>query len=483
MSTLRQWPRLLLGALALATLVGFFAFPTYTTYDSLYSLLWGRELLHGELPSFQVYRAPTEHPLAIAFGALLSLLGNAGDRVMIAATLASFVALAAGMYRLAAAAFTPLVGVVAALLVVTRFDFAFLAVRGYLDIPYLALVVWAAALEAEARAGGGPGRHRGVGVLVLLGLAGLMRPEGWLLAGLYWLWLAVDRRATWGRRLWTAGLAAAGPAIWALVDLAVTGDPLFSLHSTSSLAEDLGRAKGLASVPYATWAFLVSLDKFPVLVAGIVGLGLALLVAPRRLGMPLVLLLVGLATFGLVGVAGLSIIQRYLLVPSLMVMVFAAVTIGGATMLEPGRWRTAWAALAAVFVLFGLIFTVTHLSFGRFESELAFRDESHQDLRKVLGDPRVRAGLRCGPVSVPNHKLVPDVRWMAGLGRDEVIARSDPAARRRQRRGVAIYVLGRYALFRQALVTAADDPLQSVPLPGFERVVTSRHYSAYVRCG
>jgi hypothetical protein len=475
MPTARQWPRLLLGALALATIVGFFVYPTYTTYDSLYSLLWGREVLHGQLPTFEAYRAPTEHPLAIALGALLSLLGEPGDRTMIALTLASFVALAAGMYRLAAAAFTPLVGVIAGLLVVTRFDFAFLAARGYIDIPYLAFVVWAAALETERR-------RRGVPVLVLLGLAGLMRPEGWLLAGLYWLWLAVDRRASWGRRIWTALLAAAGPVIWAAVDGAVTGDPLYSLHATSSLAEDLGRAKGLSSVPHATWAFLVSLDKFPILLAGIVGLALALWFVPRRLGPPLLLLLIGLGTFGLVGVAGLSIIQRYLLVPSLMVMIFAAVTLGGWTMLERGRLRTAWTVLAGGFVLFGAIFTVTHVSFGRFDSELRFRNEYHDDLARVLDDPRVRAGMRCGPVSVPNHKLIPDVRWLAHLGQDAVVARSDPRAAQRLDRGVAIYVVGRFGLFRQAFVTDADDPLDQVPLPGFERVATSRHYGVYVRC-
>ena len=53
---------------------------------------------------------------------------------------------------------------VAALLLLSRFDFAFLAVRGYIDIPYLALVVWAVALEA-----GRP--RRGLPVFALLVLA------------------------------------------------------------------------------------------------------------------------------------------------------------------------------------------------------------------------------------------------------------------------------------------------------------------------
>ena len=38
----------------------------------------------------------------------------------------------------------------------TRFDFPFLAARGYIDIPYLAFVVWAAALEAERPRRGTP---------------------------------------------------------------------------------------------------------------------------------------------------------------------------------------------------------------------------------------------------------------------------------------------------------------------------------------
>jgi hypothetical protein len=85
-------------------------------------------------------------------------------------------------------------------------------------------------------------------------------------------------------------------------------------------------------------------------------------------------------------------------------------------------------------------------------------------------------------VSVPNHKLIPDVRWLADLGADRVIARSDPAEARRADRGVAIYVLGRYALFRQAWVSDADDPLDQVPRPGFERVAVTPTYAAYVRC-
>src|SRR5690242_21619968 len=44
-------------------------------------------------PDFQVYRGPTEHPLAIAFGALCSTFGQGGARLVVLGSIASFVAL------------------------------------------------------------------------------------------------------------------------------------------------------------------------------------------------------------------------------------------------------------------------------------------------------------------------------------------------------------------------------------------------------
>ena len=91
-----NWPAILLGALILATIAGTLVYPTYSNYDSTYSLIWGRELLNGDLPSFDAYRAPTQHPLAVVFGAVMALFGYWGDRLLVFATLASFVVLVAG---------------------------------------------------------------------------------------------------------------------------------------------------------------------------------------------------------------------------------------------------------------------------------------------------------------------------------------------------------------------------------------------------
>jgi len=477
------WPALALLALAIATFVGFLVYPTYPNYDSYYSLLWGREVLHGHLPSFDEYRSPTEHPLAVLFGAVLSLLGRGGDRVMVFCTEASFVVLCAGIYRLARQAFTPLVGLAAAGILCTRFDFPFLAARAYIDIPYLAFVVWAAAFEL------GKPRRGGV-VWVLLACAGLLRPEAWIIIGLYFLWMCSgeigpghdsrERLIRWARY---AAWAAVGPVVWVLVDFVATGHPFFSLQHTTGLAEELGRTKGLSEVPTATRKFFLNLAKAPVLYAGIAGFVAAVWLAPRRAVMPGALWLIGTGTFGLVGVAGLSVIDRYLLVPTLMVMVFAAVALAGWTMLREGLLiRRVWAVAAAAIVIYGVAFTATRVNFHNFDAELTLRGNSHRSLVELLDQPAVRVARRCGPVSTPNHKLVPDTRWILGATAGQVLARADPDAKARVAEGVSLFVVDRGALLRQALVADTDDPFDNVPLPDFRRLAFTDYYAAYVRC-
>jgi hypothetical protein len=476
------WARVGFAAVCLAAAIGAFVYPTYPIYDSVYSLLWGREALHLDPLTFEVYRAPTEHPLSIAFGALLTPLGQHAERVLVLATIASFLAIVAGIYRLGRVAFTPLVGAAAAALLLSRFNLSFLAVRGYVDIPYMAVVVWAAVLEVEHR-------RRGTPVLLLLLAAGLMRPEAWIISGLYFLWCAWP--ATWARRALYAGLTAAGPLIWAGLDYLETGDPLFSLHSTSGLAAALGRNTGIGSVPGSLWTFLVRLDKTPLLIGAVAGLVLALWLVPRRVVIPLALLVVGLGTFALIGAAGLSVIDRYLLLPALMVLVFCAVALAGWTMLEPGGLiRRAWALGALALTVYGVLAAATTISVQSLRTELGFRGDSHVALAAILAKPAVRAGLRCGPLSLPNRKLVPDARWILQRGSAGVVDRSQalalqatgrPALMKTIQHGVALYPTG-LAVARQALVDANDNPAEQVPMPNFVRVATTQYYGAYVNC-
>ena len=464
--------RVAFGVLCLAFAVGFFVYPTYPNYDSYYSLLWGQEVLDLTKPGFEGFRVPTEHPLAIAAGAVLSLFGESGDRLWIAVIFATYLWLIWGVYRLGQVSFTPLVGGVAAVLVLTRFDFGFLAARGYIDIPYMALVMWAAVLEARQP-------RRGAPVLLLLAAAGMLRPEAWVLAGLYWLWVA--RKASWRQRFVYAALAALGPLVWTATDFIVTGDPLFSLLYTSGSAEDLGRQRSLSELPTAIPGFLNLIVKLPILLAAAGGMVLAVALSPRRALVPLALFASGIGTFVLIGIAGASVIERYLAIAAVALLVFAGVFLGGFTMLQPGRARTWWMAGSAALVIAGIVFTATQVRLDYFDSELTFRGAAHDDLVRVLESPAVQEGLRCGPLSVPNHKLVPDSRWILGAPAGRVIPRADPDERR-PRRGVALVVTSRFAVFKHAWSNDTDSPLIQSPPAGWPRVATGDFYAAYARC-
>jgi hypothetical protein len=359
---------------------------------------------------------------------------------------------------------------------VTRFDFPSLAVRGYIDIPFMATVVWAGALEASRP-------RRGTIVFALLAAAGLMRPEAWLLAGLYFLWMSWD--ATWAERFRYAALAAIGPVLWALTDFVVTGDPLFSLNSTQDLAEELRRQKSGSVVLEALPQFLRATVKTPVYFAGLAGIAIALWKFPLRFVIPGILFLVGSGAFVASGIAGLSVIVRYLMVPSVMLCLFAGVTLGGFTMLRRGtRLRRAWAIGAAVALVLGLGYTsINPPSLKRFDSELTFRGDVGRSLRSLLTTPAVEESLRCGAVSVPTHKLIPDTRWILDLGESDVVARSDPSesAQRKARYGLAVFPIGRRNILRTGFAVRTDTTTQ-VPGRGFRRIAVDRYFAAYVRC-
>ena len=88
---------------------------------------------------------------------------------------------------------------------------------------------------------------------------------------------------------------------------------------------------------------------------------------------------------------------------------------------------------AVAIVVVGVAYTATHLNLSRFDNELRFRGQAHDDLTAVLSDPKVQAGLRCGPLTGPNHKIVPDSRWIASLGDGQVGARARELPRRPRR--------------------------------------------------
>lgn len=494
MTTPRSEHLAVLGLAAAAVLAALLV-PTYPNYDSFYALVWGRELLDGSLPSFEAYATPTQHPLWNVVCALLgAVFGDDADRAVVVVCAVGHVLLCWGVYRLGAAVANRAVGAVAAVLVGSSFAFLLFAARGYVDVPFLALVVWAGAIEAaRSRAGrpspppgGGEDRRPVTVAMGLLALAGLLRPEAWVLAGLLWLWHAAAARSP--RPGLLAGVLVA-PVLWVLSDLAVTGDPLYSLNATSALAEALGRDRGIGGVPRSFVSFLSDTARPPVAAAAILGALLAWR-ARGALGLRSVHVLValfgaGAVTFVGVGVAGLSILPRYLTVPVVAMCLLAALALAGWTLLEPRHpRRRPWMVASAAAAVAGLavMAAVKADAPSRFATELRYLRAVHDDLETILAEPAVSRARACGPVSLPNYRLTPDTRWVLDAGEHDVAARSDP---RREddvaAGGVALVVVGEKNVRR---IGRADGTPRTTNRPpaGFVQAAANRTFTAYTRC-
>lgn len=459
------------GALALAAVLAWALSRSYPNYDAYFHLDWGRQVLRGHAPSFTAYAAPTEHPLYVAVAALCSLPGRFGERVLVLLTMLSWVALVWGTFRLGRFAFGWAPGLAAALILASSFAFLLDAVKAFVDMPFVTLVVWAGVLAAA------PGPPR-VAVLVLVGLAGLLRPEAWLLALLWWAWST--RGAPARERLALAALALAAPALWALVDLAVTGDPLYSVHSTSALAGALGRISPPVELPGKLVRFLSSAVRPPVAALSVVGALLAWRrLGPRRIAVPLVLLATGVLAFFGLGLMGQPVQPRYLTVPAAALCLFAGYALFGWVGLarEDGA-RRRWSRLAAVGVVVGVAFLVLAIpKLGRFLGEVRFVRDSHDQLLSLVTDPAVGAARPCGPITFPTYRLVPDARWLLDVPDGDAVARSDPA---RRVGGPVVIVSGRKAVERFGLA-AGVDPSTNIHPRGSRAVARAGPLSAYVR--
>ena len=187
MARIRFAAGVLVGAVALRLMAG----PGLVNYDTLYALVWGRELAHGSAPDLEVAIAPTPHPLADLAAIVLSPLsswqidGLHGEPAALAVVAIAYVSLALlgwVVFALGREWFNTATGVLATVIVLTRVPVLDFGARAYVDIPFLVLVLGALLVETRSPRSGAP-------VLGLLALAGLLRPEAWLFSAFYLCWL------------------------------------------------------------------------------------------------------------------------------------------------------------------------------------------------------------------------------------------------------------------------------------------------------
>lgn len=408
----------LVAAPGLLALAAYVVFGGYVTTDPAFSLVWGREIAHGHLPEF--VPGPTPHPLSNALGAIFSLWSAHSEAAVLATSYLGLALIIGSVALIAEHAAGLAAGVVAALLVVTREPVVAATGGGYLDIPYTALVLCAIAVEVRRPKAGTP-------VLVLLAVAGLLRPEAWFLAAMYWLWI-LDRTDV-RSAVRSAVLVAIPVVIWLLADELVTGDALFSLHGTTEAANTVALYRhgpeALLDLPGA----LRSTAKPAVLLGAVIGL--ALLFWQRRpvaLAMLAIGCAVAVATL-LPVLAGTLLNPRYLLVLVGLICALAGAAVGGA-LSAPPRPKP-WAIGSAVAGLAILVTAPAQVDALRgFRDGVAGTNRSRHAVKSL-----VTRDLPCGPLIVPNGRLVP----FAAIWRDADRSAILPAGTGTGPRGTYVY--------------------------------------------
>jgi hypothetical protein len=393
----------------------------FVGYDTGYALIWGRDLIEGRVPDYEIRGAPTPHPLATAVAALASALGDGAVPALAVVWAVCFAALGVAAFKLGDELFSAPVGVVFAALVLTRDIFVDGVHQALAEVPFLALVMWALVLEARQSRRGSP-------VLVLLALAGLLRPEGWLLAGAYFAYLlpALDRPG----RLRALALTLAAPLVWALTDLLVTGDPLHSLHHTQSGAERLARPREVDVALRAVPEYLEDILQAPVVWAGLAGCAAAIYLLYERALLPAAVLGIGLLGFLVLGVAEVPLLPRYYYVPASMLALFCGVAVFGWLNLPRGSAaRRVWMAAGGVIAV-ALIASAPEQRRVLTEVHAVARERKRLDeeLRDFVRRPETWAWVEsCQPLHVVDGRMVPVLIYsLDSQSRIPVIRPSDP---------------------------------------------------------
>lgn len=369
-----------------AVAIGLIGGHSLPDYDATFALVWGRDIAHGNAPDYSLPFRPAGHPLTTLVALIGTPLGRGG-----AAELLRWVALVgagafvASVFRLGQVLFGTAAGVVAAVLLATRSSLWGFSELVYLDAWAAAFVVWAAVLEARTP-------RRGPAVFVLLALAGLLRPEVWLFAGAYWVWIAIGSPA---RALRLLPLAVLAPLLWAAWDLVTVHSFLGSVNTKEGLptANSTG-GHGIGRAPRSLVRFIGGFARPPEVIAAAVGLALAWRAARRRVALPVVIGAVNVLTFVLVAQRGGPLEQRYLLVAAGMVVLFAGYAIAAATP------RAAGLVLAVACIAYAPV------DIGRIidlRDQVSVSDAVYSDLRDRVESPDARCALR-------DHVHVPDVR-------------------------------------------------------------------------
>jgi hypothetical protein len=378
------------------------------------------------VPDYTLPFRPAGHPLTTFVALVGQPLGRDGAAEFLRwVALVGAGAFVASVFRLGQTLFGTLAGAVAAVLLATRSPLWGFSELAFMDAWAAAFVVWAGVLEARSP-------WRGAPVFVLLGVAGLLRPEVWLFAAAYWLWIAIDSRS---RALRMIPLAALGPLLWIAWDLITAGSFLASVGTAEGLpvATSSG-GHGLGRAPSALVRYIGGFVRPPEVVAAVVGGLLVLRADWRRSLIPVALFVLNVLAFAIVAERNGPIEQRYLLVASAALLLFAGYAIAqvwdraaAARSAASASPADADVGAARVARIAGIVVAVACIAYAPIDigrlidvrDQVRVSDRVYSDLRDVVQDPATRCTLS-DHVHVDDVRLRPFVAYWGAIEEDRI---------------------------------------------------------------
>ena len=484
---------------AAVTAVLLLLFPLgFPNYDTIYALVWGRELAHGVSPDYGAALPPTPHPLTDLIGLVSTPLGDGAITVIMVIAYASLGLIGWLVYWLGTHWFDRWIGAVAAAIVLTRAPFLSNGLRAYVDLPYIALCLGALALEARRPRCGWP-------VLALLVPAGLLRPEAWLfslayLAYLVWPQLRgpsergmpLERADTQsaglirpalvrarGIPLSLVTLALAAPLIWALFDWITTGSPTYSFTGTRETVETLERQTGPVDLVLYGPRRLGEVLQWPGMIGAAGGLALGLALMRRRSALGAAAAALALAAFAVLACGGLAILPRYTMLAAAVLAIFVALALLGWRLLERGDpWRRRWQLFAAVVALMFVVWAPNQWDLdSRVDTDLTNQARIERDLTDLV-DAGAFEPL-CGEVAVPNHRAVPRLAFGLDVKPTRIVSASEEGV---PDRGYFVAPASDFVIHNFILDPNDPTDLSLDPPPSFTEVAGNESWRVFRRC-
>jgi Dolichyl-phosphate-mannose-protein mannosyltransferase len=495
------WVAAVTGVLLLVFPYGF------PNYDTIYALVWGRELAHLESPDYGAALPPTPHPLTDLIGLVATPLGDGAITVTMIVAYLSLALIGFFVYRLGAIWFDRWIGAVAAAIVLTRAPFLSNGLRAYIDLPYIALCLGALLVEAKRPRAGWP-------VLALLALAGLLRPEAWLFSIAYLAYLSFSsthaRQEGGSKRkkapleltdTQSAGLirpalvrargafflppptlvllALAAPILWALFDWITTGSPTYSWTGTKETVDTLERQTGPVDLVLYGPRRLGEVLQWPGMVGAFGGVALGLAFLRRRSTLGVAATALALGAFALLACAGLAILPRYTMLAAAILAIFVAVGLLGWRLLEPGHpWRRRWQVFGAIVAAMFLVWLPNQWDLdSRVDTDLTYQAQIENDLTDLV-DAGAFEPL-CGKIAVPNHRAVPRLAFGLDVQPTQIVSASEEPL---PERGYFVAPANSFVIHN--FILDPNDPTDpSFPPPkGFAKVAGNKSWIVYRRC-